>query len=233
MSAGTPVAGTPVREPRCVILGGGGHGRMVLTCLLDAGGVRVEGFLDPDEGLWSKEIAGVPVLGGDDRLRDLAERGIDSFVVGLGDVSGPTARQRLYDVARGIGLAPLTVVHPSVLLATDVRLGAGCQVMPRAVINTGARLGIQALVNTAAVLEHDCVVGDHVHVASGAVLAGGVIIDDGALVGAGATVIPGIRVGAGSVVGAGAVVIRDVAPDETVVGVPARPIDRLWDGGSW
>ena len=221
-----------VEPARCVILGAGGHGRMVLGCLRAAGGVRVVGFTDPDEGLWSKEVAGLPVFGGDDRPR-LAGQGVDAFAVGLGDAEGPTARRRLFDVARGVGLAAVAVIHPSALVADDVRLGEGCQIMPRAVINPGVTIGIQALVNTAVILEHDCVVGDHVHVASGAILAGGAVIDDGALVGAGATVIQGVRVGAGAIVGAGAVVIRDVAPDETVVGVPARPIERLWDGGTW
>ena len=220
-----------VEPARCVVLGAGGHGRMVLACLRAAGVVRVVGFTDPDEALWSKEVGGVPVFGGDDRLPKLAGQGVDAFAVGLGE--GPNTRRRLFDVARGVGLAPLRVIHPTALVDETVRLGEGCQVMPRAVINPGATVGTQVLVNTAAVLEHDCVVGDHAHVASGAVLSGGVVVDDGALVGTGATVLAGVRIGAGALVGAGAVVIRDVAPDETVVGVPARPIERLWEGGTW
>lgn len=44
----------------------------------------------------------------------------------------------------------------------------------------------------------------------------------GASIGSGAVVLSGVEIGEGALVGAGAVVTRDVAPGETVVGVPAR-----------
>ena len=42
----------------------------------------------------------------------------------------------------------------------------------------------------------------------------------------GAVIMGGVRIGAGALVGAGAVVTRDVAPGETVAGVPARVLRR-------
>ena len=41
-------------------------------------------------------------------------------------------------------------------------------------------------------------------------------------IGSGAVVMGGVRIGEGALIGAGAVVTRDVAPGETVAGVPAR-----------
>jgi UDP-perosamine 4-acetyltransferase len=204
---------------------------MVLDCLIAAGEVEVAGFLDPDGSRGSDGFHGLEVLGTDELLPELRDRGIVGFAVGLGSVSADGRRRELFDRACWEGMAPVTVLHPSALLAPSSSIGVGCQLMPRAVVNSGARLGVHVLVNTAAIVEHDCRIEDHAHVASGAVLAGGVQIGDGALVGAGATVLQGIRIGAGSVVGAGAVVVRDVPPGETVVGVPASPVERLWDGG--
>jgi acetyltransferase-like isoleucine patch superfamily enzyme len=57
-------------------------------------------------------------------------------------------------------------------------------------------------------------------------ISGGVALEEGVLVGAGAVVLQYLTVGARSIVGAGAVVTRDVAPDTTVIGVPARPLVR-------
>lgn len=55
----------------------------------------------------------------------------------------------------------------------------------------------------------------------------GVPVLEGAVdIGAGAKVLGGIRLGAGCRVGANAVVLDDVAPGETVVGIPARPVAR-------
>jgi acetyltransferase-like isoleucine patch superfamily enzyme len=45
-------------------------------------------------------------------------------------------------------------------------------------------------------------------------------------VGAGATIRQGIEIGAGAMVGAGAVVVRNVPAGVTVVGIPARPVER-------
>ena len=50
------------------------------------------------------------------------------------------------------------------------------------------------------------------------------IVGDGASIGAGAVILPGVTIGAGAMVGAGAVVVSDVAPNTTVVGVPAVAI---------
>lgn len=45
-----------------------------------------------------------------------------------------------------------------------------------------------------------------------------------AYIGANATILHGVKIGEGAVVGAGALVREDVAPDETVAGVPAQPV---------
>ena len=48
------------------------------------------------------------------------------------------------------------------------------------------------------------------------------VVERRASIGSGAIILGGVRIGAGALVGAGAVVTRDVAPGETVAGVPAR-----------
>jgi len=48
----------------------------------------------------------------------------------------------------------------------------------------------------------------------------------GASIGAGSVILPGVTIGKNALVGAGAVVTRDVAPNTTVVGIPARPVDK-------
>ena len=46
------------------------------------------------------------------------------------------------------------------------------------------------------------------------------------MIGTGARILPGVHIGRGAVVGAGAVVRDDVEAGTTVVGVPARVIER-------
>ena len=51
-------------------------------------------------------------------------------------------------------------------------------------------------------------------------------VEDDAAIGSGATILCGVRIGKGAMVGAGAVVTRDVPAGATVVGNPARVVER-------
>ena len=207
-----------------MILGGGGHARVVLDSLLLAGIAVPRAILDANRSLWGTEIMGVPVRGADDLLPVLLEEGITAFIVGLGGAGDNGPRRRLFEHAVSLGLTAVTVVHPSAIASAWCRVGPGCVLCPLAVVNAQASLGRNVIVNSGAIVEHDCEVGDHVHVATGARLAGGVSVGPGAHIGAGAVVREGAAIGEDAIVGAGAVVTRDVRPGVTVGGVPAVPL---------
>jgi len=205
---------------KCVILGGGGHARVVIDCLRLSGVAEPEAIVDSNPKLWGSMVDEVPIRGGDDQLAQLRGEGVAHFSLGLG--LGP--RDKLFAMACAAGLEPVTVVHPRAVVASRAIIGAGGQIFALAVINPGAKLGKNVLINTGAIVEHDCQIADHVQVASGACLAGGVIVEEGAFIGAGSTIRQGLRIGAAAVVGAGAMVTKDVLPGQTVMGVPARSV---------
>jgi UDP-perosamine 4-acetyltransferase len=203
-----------------VIVGAGGHGRVVLEILRAVGRDRVVGFLDADESLIGSSVSGVPVLGHPQNL--LKVRGkAKGAIVAVGDNRARLSYARLL---RDGGLELVSAVHPSAVVMGGARMGENVVVCPQAVVGTEARLESSVIINSSAVVEHECEVGEAVHVGPGALLAGRVRVDAGAFVGLGAKVIQCLTVGAGAIVGAGAVVIRDVPANATVVGVPARVI---------
>lgn len=209
---------------RCLILGGGGHARVLIDSLRAGEAAVPCAVLDADSSLWGRDVLGVPIRGGDDLLPRLMHEGVRHFVVGVGGVGDNAPRRRLFEQGVACGLTPLTVYHPSAICSRWARVGAGSVLYPAAVVNAGAVVGCNVIINTGAIVEHDCVIGDHAHLATGARLASTVHVGLGAHIGAGAIVRQCIAIGEGAVVGAGAVVIRDVAPGAVVVGVPARPI---------
>jgi sugar O-acyltransferase (sialic acid O-acetyltransferase NeuD family) len=209
---------------KLIVLGAGGHGKVVADVVSLMEGYEILGFLDADDRLWGREVAGLPVLGGDDRMRDLPPG--TWFVVGIGSVRNAVPRMAVFERASGQGLAPAQAIHPSATVARSATIGPGCALMAGSVVNPGATLGANVIINTGAIVEHDCRVGDHTHVATGARMSGEVTIGRAAHVGAGATILQQVTIGDHAVVGAGAVVIRDVPAGATVVGVPARPIRK-------
>lgn len=211
---------------RCVILGGGGHARVLMDALLLVGQVELYGILLPDESLWGSDVFSVPVLGGDALLPSLPAQGVDSFVVGLGSIGDSSIRERLFRYGLAQGLEVLSVCHPKAILSLRASYGRGGQFLPGSIVNAGAVIGENVIINSGAIIEHDCRIGDHVHVATGAHLSGTVIVGKGAHIGTGAVVRQGIKIGEDAIVGAGAVVVKNVPPDTLVIGVPARPIQK-------
>lgn len=203
-----------------IILGAGGHARVVADALL-AAGQRVRGFIDSNPSRHGTRLLDLPVLGNEDLLDHESPLAV-LLVNGIGSAGSMETRQRVYASAKARGFSFATVVHPAALVARSARLAEGVQVLARAVVQPLAVIGENSIVNTGAIVEHDVAVGSHVHISPGCVLAGEVRIGDKVHVGVGATVIQQVTIGSGSFVAAGAVVVGNVAEGTRVVGVPAR-----------
>ena len=203
-----------------LILGGGGHAKVVIAAL-QAAGVEIAGIVDADPARVGGAILEIPVIGDDRAVAGFAPETV-RLTVGVGSTGDPSTRQSLFARFRQRRYRFATVVHPAAVIVADSALGEGTQVMAGAVIQPGCRIGANVIVNTSASIDHDCVVGDHVHIAPGCTLSGGVTIGKGAHLGTGATVIEGIDIGSRCLIAAGTVVTKPVAPGARISGVPGR-----------
>lgn len=213
-------------EKRLLVIGAGGHARVLIEALRSSGaGARIEGCLDEKPALHGRELDGAPVLGGDALLERYPPERF-ALVNALGAVSDTRKRRAVFDSCRAKGYVFLPVVAASAVIAATARLDDGSQALTRAVVHPGASVGANAVINTAAVIEHDSSVGPHAFVGPAAVLCGGVSVGEGAFIGAGALLLPGVRVGDGALVSAGAVVRKDVPAGAQLLAVAARQAMR-------
>ena len=135
--------------------------------------------------------------------------------------ASPVEKERLMSRLAVAGIAFISAVHPTSVIASNAEIGAGVIINAGAVVQPFARVGRGVMIHANAIVEHDAIVEDFANLGPGAKLAGWVQIGRGAIVYTGASVIPKVRIGAGAVVAAGAAVISDVEPATLVGGVPA------------
>lgn len=210
---------------KLILLGGGGHARVLIDLIRECNEYDIAGILDPEIEKGA-EVSGISVLGRDDMLLELFDRGIKDVCIAVGSIKNNNKRSMLYDKIKQKGYSVPALIHPEAVVAKDLQVSEGVQIMAGAVIQIGSSIGENTIINTGAVVDHDNKVGRHVHISPGAVISGGCFIDDGAFIGAGATVIQGIRIGKNAIVAAGSVVIKDVMDNSMVMGLPAKKVSR-------
>ena len=208
-------------ERPVIVVGGGGHAKVLVSTLLLCRR-NILGFVDLNPA--APPLLGISCLGSDAAVLLHAPDDV-RLVNGVGSTGSTASRQDVYDRFTREGYCFATVRHPSAVIAPEVQIEDGAQIMAGVILQSGSSVGANAIVNTGAIIDHDCVVGAHAHIAPRAVLSGGVRVGSGAHIGTGACIIQRVSIGAASVVGAGAVVIKDVPPGITTVGVPAKIIE--------
>lgn len=204
---------------RLAVLGASGHGKVVADVAELVGWNEVVFFDDAwpgvkQNGHW-QVVGDTAVL-----LKDISA--FDGAVIAIGNNRIRQIKQR--DL-KASGAQLVSVIHPAAVVSRYAKVGEGAVIFASAVINTCAEVGEGCIVNTGVVIEHDCVVGEFAHVSPNSILAGGVKVGSLAWVGACASVRQLIEIGKGSIVGMGAVVTKDVPPEVTVVGNPAKTIE--------
>lgn len=145
---------------------------------------------------------------------------IDDVTFGEGVVVSPFTN--LY----GCRIGDETRIGPFVEIQRDAAIGARCKIQSHTFICSGVEIEDEVFVGHGTLFIND-------RFPRATTEAGELktdedwtlertLVERGAALGSGVVVLGGVRIGSGALVGAGAVVTRDVAPGETVAGVPAR-----------
>ena len=144
------------------------------------------------------------------------------------------------DVVLGVGVR---IYHPELVNLYGCSIGDHSRIGAFVEIQKGARIGSRCKISSHTFVCEGVTIEDDVFVGHGVMFTNDLrprattdgkpqseadwhvvptLVKRGASIGSGAAIICGITIGEGAMIGAGAVVTRDVAPGETVAGVPAR-----------
>lgn len=206
---------------KTVIIGAGGHARVIFEILSYDRNIEVVAFVDSVIRGSDENIMGIHVLGDYSVLHKLFKGGVKGAIIGVGDNN---IRKAHFEKIGNMGVELVTAIHPTVHIAHNAKIRKGVVIVTGATIATGVEIGDNVIVNTGAIIEHEDVLEDHVHIAPGTVLAGRVTVKEGAFIGAGSVVKEYVTIGENATIGAGSVVLEDIPDNAVAVGSPAKVI---------
>lgn len=204
-----------------VIIGAGGHGRVVADCAQQLGTYQNIVFLDDCfdkttiSGNWE-------IVGEVNNFHKYISH--SDFIIAFGNNQ---LRAKTFRDLHKANANIITLIHPSATISPLAVIGKGVMICANAAINIGAKIADGCIINTSATVDHDCLLEPYIHISPGVNIAGGVNIGQYSWLGIGSTVIESLCLAENTQIAAGAVVTRSTQANSLYLGVPAKRIRSL------
>jgi sugar O-acyltransferase (sialic acid O-acetyltransferase NeuD family) len=207
-------------KEKIVIIGGGGHSKVLINVLYKLRKYKILGYTDiKDKG----EILGIKYIGGDDILKEIISHDKKcNAAIGVGMVNINIKRENIFNRLIELGYCLPQIISPTSIVNMDVNIGIGSVILDGVIINSGTKIGQGCIINTNSTIEHDCVVDNFSQISPGAILSGGVKVGKHCLIGAGASIKQYVNIKDFCVIGSGSTVIKDCDQSGIYVGIPAN-----------
>jgi len=122
-------------------------------------------------------------------------------------------------------------IHDFAMILTyggHINIGDRCSLNPFSIVygHGGVTIGrgVRIAAHTVIIPANHIRGNDGAYLSNRGITARGIQIEDDVWIGSGCRILDGVTIGAHAIVGAGSVVAKSIAENQTVVGVPARPI---------
>jgi len=207
-----------MKKKQAIVIGTGGHSRVVLSILNSLNTHNIFGILDLRVNKSGESILGIPVIGSIDKIKEFDNNIFDIFLA-IGDNS---LRRLIFKKVKRYNFSFPNLVSKHAIVDVNSEIGEANIVCPRAFIGPSSIIGDNNIINTGAIIEHEACIKDHCHFSPLSIVAGRSCINNECFIGASATIIDKISISEKVVVGAGSTVIGDISKSGTYVGSPAK-----------
>ncbi len=204
-----------------IIVGAGGHGQEVVWLAQRCNRI-IRGFLDDTVDKLGKSYLGVQVLGPIDHYEQYLDC---EFIVAIGNCR---YRSKLVNKLKSnSNVSFATLIDPQSIVGIESSIGAGSMICAGSTITVDVVIGCHCIVNVNTSISHGCKIGDFSTIAPNASISGNVVIEDEVEIGANAVIKQKIIVRKRALIGMGAVVVKNVDPNNVVIGNPAKLLKKI------
>lgn len=205
-----------------LIIGARGFGRENCTGLMLRPGYGrdyiIKGFLDDKKTALDGFNNYPPII---DSVESYQIEKDDVFFCALG-----SSKWRKYytEIIKSKGGHFMSFIHPTAIVHPNAKLGEGIWISAFSIVSSNSTIGDSTVILPYSNIGHDAQVGNYCTIESYSFMGGFSQVGDMVTLNTRSTILPHIKVGEGANVGAGSVVIRNVKPNITVFGIPAKKI---------
>ena len=209
------------------VYGASGFGKEVMPLVRQQFPILAkENFIFIDDGKAGTHLNGYSVL----TYTDFIKQPVSNKLVTIA-IANSSVREKLVTQLNQDNIQHLSIQASNTVVLDEVEIGEGSLLCPFTCLTSNIKIGKFFHANIYSYVAHDCIIGDFVTFAPGVKCNGNIHIEDHAYIGTGAIIKQGtpdkpLVIGKGAVIGMGAVVTKSVPAGVTVVGNPARILEK-------
>lgn len=202
---------------KLIIIGASGHGKVAADIAKLMNKWENIFFIDDNKSITSS--MGIDII---DDLSNIQNYINDHDIfIAIGDCY---IREKIFLRIEALGANIPTLIHPSSIIGSNVKIGKGTIIVAGAIINCCSHIKPGCIINTGSTVGHDCRIGNFTHIAPGVNIGGNTSVGADNWIGIGSVIINNISITNHCTIGAGSVVIDNIINPGTYVGIPAKKL---------
>lgn len=145
---------------RLIIIGAGGHGKVLAELASSLGNYCISGFFDDGIVVGTEIMPGLKVLG---KIHEAENFQAEFFIVAIGNNK---VREDLYYKFKKY-FEPATLIHPYSSVSLSASIGKGSVILAGAVISYACSIDENCIIGSLVHLDHECKIGAHIYLKAG------------------------------------------------------------------